>query len=229
MCLVSTIRIATIWTLIAVVSLWVAGCHAREERAPHGTTGWSVPSDEAIATLLAERMKHNGVGMVVGVIDGERRSVIAYGVSGAANGRPVDGATVFQLGSLTKVITTLLLADMVARGEVRLDDPVSAVLPSEAAMIEVGRPITLRDLATHTSGLPSTPTNIDIHGEPDPYEAYPVDSLWAFLARFRPDRAPGMTYEYSNLGVSLLGRALALRMGSTYEPWSRRGCCPHSA
>jgi CubicO group peptidase (beta-lactamase class C family) len=163
--------------LIAAVSLCVAGCGAAEEGAPHGTTGWSVPSDEEIAALLAGRMEHNGVGMVVAVIDGERRSVVAHGASGAANGRPLDGATVFQLGSLTKVITSLLLAEMVVQGEVALDDPVSELLPPEAVMIEVGRPITLRDLATHTSGLPSMPTNFDIHGEPDRTKHTPSNSF----------------------------------------------------
>ena len=196
--------------------LWLAGCGASEQ-TPHRAADGSVPSDEAIATLLAERMEHNGVGVVVGVIAGDRRSVLAHGVSGAANGRPLDGATVFQLGSLTKVITSLLLAEMVVRGEVTLDDPVNELLPAEAMMIEVGRPVTLRDLATHTSGLPSMPANFDIRGEPDPYAAYSVEQLWSFLSGFKPVRAPGTIYKYSNLGISLLGRALALKMGTTYE------------
>jgi CubicO group peptidase (beta-lactamase class C family) len=176
-----------------------------------------VPSDEAIAELLAERMTSNGVGMVVGVIDGERRSVITHGISGAEDGRPLDGATVFQIGSLTKVVTTLLLADMVSRGEVALDDPVVELLPPQARMRTVSRPATLRDLATHTSGLPSMPTDFDLRGQPDPYAAYSVEQLWAFLSEYQPEWAPGTEYRYSNLGVSLLGRALALRMGTTYE------------
>jgi len=212
---VSTTRIATTFALIAALPLYVGGC-AADHQAAASTAGWSVPSDSAIAALLAERMQQNGVGMVVGVIDGERRSVVAHGVTGADQ-VPLNGATVFQLGSLTKVITTLLLAEMVARGDVGLDDPVSSLLPPEVSMVEVGRPITLRDLATHTSGLPSMPDNVDIHGQPDPYEAYTVDQLWSFLSSFKPERAPGTAYEYSNLGVSLLGRALALRMGTTYE------------
>ncbi|MCG8460167.1 MAG: serine hydrolase [Holophagales bacterium] len=203
--------------MLAGVLPWIAGCVVSEPGASHGRAAWSVPSDDAIAMLLAERMEHNGVGMVVGVIDGDRRSVLAHGVSGAENGRALDAATVFQLGSLTKVITSLLLAEMVVRGEVTLDDPVSELLPPEARMIEVGRPITLRDLATHSSGLPSMPANFDIRGEPDPYSAYSVEQLWSFLSGFEPARAPGTAYEYSNLGVSLLGRVLASKKGTTYE------------
>ncbi|MGE0929708.1 serine hydrolase domain-containing protein [Peijinzhouia sedimentorum] len=167
--------------------------------------------------MLKERMQYNGIGMVVGIIDGERQSVVTNGISGAENGRALDGETIFQLGSLTKVITNLLLAEMVTSGIVGLDDPVSDFLPSQIKLVEVGRPITLRDLATHTSGLPSMPTNFEIHGEPDPYAAYSVDQFWSFLSSYMPERAPGKKYAYSNLGVSLLGWALALRMNTTYE------------
>jgi len=209
--------LTTRWVLMAAIWLQLAGCGEQNSEQPGSSSRWAVPSEDSIARLLADRMEHNGVGMVVGVIDGERRMIVAHGESGAANGRSLDGATLFQLGSLTKVITGLLLSELVAGGEVALDDPVSTFLPSAVTMIEAGRPITLRDLATHTSGLPSMPTNFDIHGQPDPYEAYPVDSLWSFLSSYRPGRAPGTAYEYSNLGVSLLGRALALRAGTTYE------------
>ena len=214
---VSLLRLPTILALVSALSLLGGGCGGSEKTAPAIVSDWTVSSDDAIATLLAERMQHNGVVIVVGVIDGERRSVVAHGVSGAPNGRQLDGETVFQLGSLTKVITGLLLADMVVQGEVELDNPVSDLLPPEVVMVEVGRPITLRDLATHTSGLPRMPPKFDIHGEPDPYAAYSVDQLWTFLSGYRPERAPGTGYQYSNLGVSLLGRALALRMGTTYE------------
>ncbi|MGH8494735.1 MAG: serine hydrolase [Gammaproteobacteria bacterium] len=178
---------------------------------------WTIPSNAEIRELLAERMQHNGVGIVVGVIDSQGRRVVAYGESGSSNGRPLDGATVFQIGSLTKTFTTLLLADMVERGEVGLDDPASAYLPHGVAMPERGRPITLRDLATHMSGLPSMPTNFDIRADPDPYEGYTVEQLHEFLSSYDLDREPGADYAYSNLGVALLGRLLARRAGMEYE------------
>lgn len=197
--------------------LVVVGCRREKKTSISDKTEWTVPSDNLISAMIKERMLYNGIGMVVGVIDGERQSVITNGLSGAENGRALDGETVFQLGSLTKVITNLLLAEMVTSGEVGLDDPISDFLPPEIKLAEVGRPITLRDLATHTSGLPSMPTNFDIHGEPDPYAAYSVDELWSFLSSYTPQRAPGIKYAYSNLGVSLLGWALAIRMNTTYE------------
>lgn len=200
-----------------LLALAVAACAGSSDTPARASASWSPPSDSAIASLLAERLQHNGVGIVVAVVDGARRSIITHGRSGATSGRALDGSTVFQLGSLTKSFTGLLLAEMVTRGEVKLDDPVAQLLPAGVTLNVVGRPITLRDLSTHTSGLPSMPDNFDINGAPDPYEAYTVGQLWSFLSEFKPSRAPGTRYEYSNLGVSLLGRALALKLGTTYE------------
>src|SRR5262245_12357903 len=76
---------------------------------------WTLPSSEDIRQVLATRMEHNGVGTVVGVIDAQGPRVVAYGKSGAADGRPLDGDTIFQIGSITKVFTSLLLAEMVQR------------------------------------------------------------------------------------------------------------------
>jgi CubicO group peptidase (beta-lactamase class C family) len=184
------------------------------------TTGtpapWRIPSDDMIEQLLAERMQHNGVGMVVGVIEPAGIRVVAHGRSGATNRRRLDGDTVFQIGSLTKVFTSLLLADMVQRGEVMLDDPAQKYLP-DVKMPQRGRPMTLHDLSVHRSGLPSMPTNLRLDADPNPVEAYSVHDLNDFLSSFTPATAPGEKYEYSNLGASLLGRLLAERAGEPYE------------
>lgn len=178
---------------------------------------WTIPSNEGIRKLLADRMQHNGVGVVIGVIEPAGQRVVAYGKSGASNGRPLDGDTVFQIGSVTKAFTALLLADMVRRGEVKLDDPASNYLPPGARMPQRGRPITLLDLATHRSGLPSMPTNFALQGQPNPIEAYTADDLHRFLSSYTPDLEPGAKGLYSNLGVALLGRLLARRAGMEYE------------
>ncbi len=162
-------------------------------------------------------MRHNGVGVVVGVIEPAGRRVVAYGKSGAPDGRGLSGDTLFMIGSVSKTFVGLLLAEMVLSGEVKLDDPASKYLPPGVKMLERGKPITLRDLSLHTSGLPSMPTNLDLRGQPDPTEAYSVEDLYRFLSTYTPPREPGGNYGYSNLGVSLLGRLLALRAGQEYE------------
>src|SRR5262245_3340568 len=155
---------------------------------------WKIPSNEDIRALLAERMQHNGVGMVVGVIEPAGQRVVAYGRSDAPNHRALDGDTVFQMGSLSKPFVGLLLADMVRRGEVALDDPAQKYLPAGVKMPERGRPITLIDLSTHRSGLPSMPNNFRLDGEPNSIEAYTVDDLWQFLSHYQLTLDPGEKY-----------------------------------
>ena len=179
------------------------------------TEDWSIPSDDELRAFLAKRMEHNGVGVVIGVIEPAGRRVVAYGRSGTE--RPLDGDTIFLLGSVSKSFVGLVLADMSRRGEVKLDDPASKFLPPGVKMPQRGRPITLADLSTHTSGLPAWPNNIDMLAEPDPMEAYTVQDLYRFLSTYTPSREPGGGPEYSNLGVSLLGRLLGLRVDKEYK------------
>lgn len=194
-----------------------AGSNAEKPAA-----AWTIPSNDEIHALLSDRLKHNGVGIVVGVIDAHGRRGVAVGRSGAADNRRLDGATVFQIGSLSKAFVSLLLAEMVVRGEVALDDPAAKYLPPATAMPQRERPITLRDLATHVSGLPAMPTNLSLTAEPDPYEAFTVAQLYQFLASYELPRAPGAEWAYSNLGVSLLGRLLGERAGLPYEELLRQ-------
>lgn len=186
---------------------------------PAAGNGWTIPSGEKIRRLLAERIdvQRQGVGIVVGTISPAGQAIIAHGASGAPDGRPLDGDTVFQVGSVSKAFVTLLLSDMVLRDEVKLNDPAQKYLPIGVTMPELGRQVTLQDLATHMSGLPSMPTNFDLKAKPNPVEAYTTQQWYEFLSFYQLSREPGTKLEYSNQGVALLGHLLALRAGETYE------------
>ena len=177
-------------------------------------------SDQAIRSVLANRVdvERQHVGVVVGVIEAAGRRVVGHGTFGQSDARPVDGHTVFEIGSVTKVFTSLLLADMAGRGEVAIDDPVAKYLPAGVTVPMRGTTaITLQDLATHTSGLPRLPTNLVITNADNPYAGYSVANLHAFLSGHVLTRDIGAQFEYSNLGVGVLGHALALRARSDYE------------
>jgi CubicO group peptidase (beta-lactamase class C family) len=177
----------------------------------------AVLPDKDIRAILADRIdaQHQGVAMVVGVIDPSGRRTISYAKKGEG---PVDANTVFEIGSVTKVFTSLLLADAVKRGEVALTDPVSKYLPPDVKVPERGgKKITLIDLATHTSGLPQMPSNFHPKDPGNPYADYTVPQLYEFLGTVTLTRDIGSTYAYSNLGVGLLGQALARRAGMDYE------------
>ena len=179
-----------------------------------------VPPDTEIRKVLAERIDtfHQGVGIVVGVIEPQGRRIVAYGALNQGDARPLNGDTIFEIGSVTKVFTSLLLADMVQRGEVALSDPVAKFLPADVKVPERGgRLITLLDLSTHTSGLPRLPSNLQPKNSANPYADYTVEQLYQFLSTYQLTRDIGSQFEYSNLGGGLLGLALARRAGMDYE------------
>ena len=179
-----------------------------------------VPPDSEIRKILVERVDtfHQGVGIVVGVIEPQGRRMVAYGSLNQGDPRPLNGDTIFEIGSATKVFTSLLLADMVQRGEVALTDAVAKYLPAEVKVPERGgRAITLVDLSTHTSGLPRMPSNFSPKDPASPYADYSVEQLYQFLSSYQLTRDIGSQFEYSNLGGGLLGQALAHRGGVDYE------------
>ena len=155
------------------------------------------------------------MGIVVGVIEPNGRRVVAYGHLANGDPRTVDGDTIFEIGSVSKVFTSLLLADMVNRNEVALDDPAAKYLPDDVTLPErSGKAITLLDLSTHSSGLPPLPTNLKPKDPRNPYAGYTVDDLYQFLSGYTLPRDPGSEFEYSNLGAGLLGHLLASPRGN---------------
>jgi len=178
------------------------------------------PAEQELAAILKERVEigRETMGLVAGMIDGDRRVVASYGRSGSDNDRALDADTVFEIGSITKVFTALLLADMVLHGEVALDDPAAKFLPAKVHMPERdGVPITLLDLATYTSGLPRLPTNFAPADRTNPYVDYGTERLYDFLSNHQLAFQPGTHYEYANLGFGLLGHILELKAGKPYE------------
>jgi CubicO group peptidase (beta-lactamase class C family) len=175
--------------------------------------------EQAIEAALVNRVEAGrGVGLVVGILTPEGRRFLTHGRTVQGGDLEPGPDTVFEIGSISKVFTSLLLADMVERGEMRLEDPVAAYLPDTVTVPErSGRAITLADLATHTSGLPRLPTNLDVTNLVDPYATYGPPELYAFLSGYDLPRDPGAQWEYSNLGAGLLGHVLARHAGTSYE------------
>ncbi len=127
---------------------------------------------------------------------------------------------IFEIGSITKAFTSLLLAVAVGRGEVGLDDRVVDHLPAETRVpMRDGRPIRLVDLATHRSGLPRLPPGLlldALRHRDDPYARLTIDDALAALGRTHPRRPAGERFRYSNFGAGLLGIALANAAGTDY-------------
>jgi CubicO group peptidase (beta-lactamase class C family) len=180
---------------------------------PNGTR-----NAEIAAALKSRVDAKRATGMVVATIEPDgSQSLAAYGSPGPG-ALPLDADSVFEIGSITKVFTAILLADMADRGEVRLDDPVTKHLPATVRIPERGgKQITLLDLTTQVSGLPRMPDNFTPKDLANPYADYTPQQMFEFLGRYQLTRDIGAQFEYSNLGVGLLGQALTHRAGKPYD------------
>lgn len=178
--------------------------------------------EEGPELLLREHVQNfaPGTSVVAMVIDleadGPRRQLYRY----AEKGEPLpDGDSLFEIGSVTKVFTSLLLADMVRRGEVSLDTTVGEILP-ERQFPQAVKDISLRELSQHTSGLPRLPADprslLQLLRIDNPYAGFDQEDLYRALASVEvSDRGD---FAYSNLGVALLGQLLAERAGRDFWP-----------
>ena len=168
---------------------------------------------------------NKSVGISVGIIRGEDRAAFGDGRASLDSDRRVNGDTIYEIGSITKVFTALLLADMAESKLVNPADAVREFLPLSVQMPKYGdTEITLIDLACHMSGLPRLPNNvtrlsdyINLNFIKNPYSSYTPQRLYAFLSRHKLRNEPGTEYCYSNLGMGLLGHALACKQEVTFE------------
>ena len=175
----------------------------------------SLPAQNEIRGLLANRIdtERQSLGMVIGTSqDAERTQIVAYGARSARDARAPDGDGLFNIGSIAKLFTAILLADAVARGEVRYEDPLKRHLPPDTLLPAFGdTPITLLDLATHTAGLPGFPDDFPPESDLVAQARYTREQLFAFLARYRLAEPPGTTWLYSNFNYILIAAALEFR------------------
>ncbi len=177
-----------------------------------------------VEKLLAARRSR--VGLVVGVVRGGESDLLLTGTLGLSSGERPRAETLYPIGSITKAFTGILLADMSARGEVDLADPVRRYLPPGVAPRSwKGREINLLDLATHASGLPRMPPYMAPTAKTlltwrllrDRYRGHTVDELFERLGTIPLSARPGESFVYSNLGLGLLGHALERAAGRNYE------------
>lgn len=167
------------------------------------------------------------VGCAAVVVHGDRgsselRSVYSAAGRSGRRGHVIGSTTRFEIGSVTKIFTGLILADMAVRGEVDLDAPLGGLLGVPAANV-----LTFRSLATHTSGLPrriTVPPLIPLlTTHPNAYRGIDLDRITAALAR-RPPPVAG-TFRYSNVGYQLLAAALAAAARTTWPDLIQRRIC----
>lgn len=158
------------------------------------------------------------VGISIGVFDSSGTYFYGFGKTDKKAGTKPDKNTLFEIGSISKVFTGILLADRVGEGRMKLDDPIEQYLPAHVKVPErAGDKIVLRQLSTHSSGLPRMPNNMNPEDPTNPFADYDSSLLYDFLSGYELPRDIGSKAEYSNLAVGLLGHIMEREAGTSYE------------
>ncbi len=174
---------------------------------------------ENVKSVIQSRVdRGDNMSIVIGAVDSTGTDFYSYGKMAASGPQVANEYSIFEIGSITKVFTTILLIDMVERGEISLTDSVSKFLPDSINVPQFNDHfITLSNLATHNSGLPRMPDNFAPEDDNNPFADYSVANLYQFLQNYTLPRDVGESYEYSNLGMGLLGHILAKHAQISYE------------
>ncbi|WP_160149488.1 serine hydrolase [Roseiconus lacunae] len=184
---------------------------------------------DRIEAFLQQHFNDSKYGMVIGLVDEHGTRFFSSGSLDNGTEKLVNEHTIFEMGSVTKVFTSLLLLDAIQRGEVNLDDPVEDYLPEGVAVPTYrGIKITLLNLAVQDSGLPwNTPQQAALlkpeSGQPDlkafkeSAASFTVENLYEFLSTYELQQEPGARFQYSNIGMALLGHAIERATGIDYE------------
>ena len=198
-----------------------------------GPGGDRLPLANVVTQVGDHAIKAGQVGLVIGAIADGEEVLSGFGALEIGGTRPPDADTVFEIGSISKVFTGILLARAIEDGTLNLDDRIADLLPDGWTLPEPARGITLRHCTTHTSGLPRIPANLLGFADSlrclllgtDPYRHYTEESFHEALASVRLDHEPGTKFAYSNFAVGLLGFVLARQKGADYETLVKNAIC----
>ena len=176
------------------------------------------PHAKKIDALVAPWVKHRKANAIsIGVISGGKTWTAHYGSLNGDGKQAPDDRTLYEIGSITKVFTSLLLADAVESGTLKLSDSISHVMTElRTKNPTVGESVTFQHLSHHNSGLPVSPSNIHPDDSTNPFRGYDRTLLTDYMSSVKPTRKPGEAYEYSNLAVGLLGDLLSRQSGISY-------------
>jgi CubicO group peptidase (beta-lactamase class C family) len=202
-------RITIIFLLISFISVQC-------QNSPENTNKKGLPA-EVVETI--ERRIEEGLtpSITLAIIDSSGVKFFNFGKT-AKNGQEADENTIYEIGSISKVFTGILLAQQVLDGDLKLEDEINNFLPDDIKIPVMGdKEITFGNLTDHTSGLPRMPSNFSPANRHNPYADYTVDQMYESISNYHAVRTVGSEYEYSNIAQGLLGHLLAMNKDLTYE------------
>ena len=180
-------------------------------------------SDAELQAIAAKRLTGDRTGACFAVAVIDKTVSRTFVCADPKNPRAIDGRTAFEIGSVSKTMTAALLAQQIDAGKMSLDDPLSKHLPAGTKVPEFeGKPILLRHIVTHTSGLPALPAKFRPTNPADPYANVTRQDLLDSLAEVKLAQAPGERWAYSNYAMMLMTMILAERSGGDFETLLQR-------
>ncbi len=209
----------------AVLALAATVLFAPAVRAGEKLDAATIAKIDSMAESLVDAQY--AVGFVVGTLKDGEVWTKGYGEFEKGKGAPPDADTLFEIGSISKTFTGLLLADAVQRKLCTFDQPMRELLPPDVKFnADEDAPILLKHLTSHSSGLPRMPGNFAPKDPNDPYADYDDARMYSFLSSVHPAREPGDDYEYSNLAVGLLGQLMVrANHAASYEALLKERVC----
>jgi D-alanyl-D-alanine-carboxypeptidase/D-alanyl-D-alanine-endopeptidase len=185
-----------------------------------------IPIDSIRAIIKQEVANKRSKSIIVGIVNSNGRQIFAEGKISDSDTRLPDSNTIYEIGSITKVFTSLLLADMSLKQQLNLDDPISKFLPKRVKTpTRNGKEISLLSLSTHRSGMPRFPYNVDPKDLDKPYIDYTINKLYQYVSNFEPPYDIDSKWRYSNVGYGLLGNILSLVAKKDFEPLLTEQIC----
>ena len=212
---------------LGVLGAWSTKVSIAFDRKP--ATEWSdgrAPELEPLIRKHCAPFLNRGktVGLAAAVVTPTNATIMTFGRPWLSARAQTGSNTLFEIGSITKTFTALVLARQIEEGHVKLEQPVQGLLPAGVKLPEAAREITLRNLTTHSSGFPRMPAGWSqlrgiemlLFGS-DPYAGYTEADLMADVRTVKLESKPGTRASYSNYGMMLLGDLLATEASASYE------------
>jgi serine-type D-Ala-D-Ala carboxypeptidase/endopeptidase len=175
-------------------------------------------TDAQLKSITEQRLLGDRTGACFAVAVIEQTVSRAYVCASPKDSQRISPDSAFEIGSVTKTMTAALWADLILQGKASLDDPIAKYLPKNTLVPSFeGKPILIKHIVTHASGLPVVPDFGATTDPGNPYANVDETSLLKTLSQAKLTRAPGSQYEYSNFAMMLLTSMLAKRSNTDFE------------
>lgn len=172
--------------------------------------------DKMVDEIILPYAQKQSTGSVsIGIFKDNKTKFYAYGEKQKGNSNLPDSLTYYEIGSITKTFTAIMMADYLQQNNLSVETPINSFLPGDIPLLKfAGESIKIKHLLNHTSGLPNLPADCNIS---NPTSNYDSTKVFNYLKNLSLSKKPGETYQYSNLGIGIVGIILERKTHKNYS------------